>query len=50
MIDPKLLRNNIEAVNAGFGKTWCTTDREEWASLEARRKEIQSKTEIYSRT
>ena len=45
MIDPKLLRNNIEAVNAALAKRGVQLNVEEWASLEAQRKEIQSKTE-----
>jgi len=45
MIDPKLLRNNIEAVNVALAKRGVQLNVEEWASLEARRKEIQSKTE-----
>ncbi len=45
MIDPKLLRNNIEAVNLALAKRGVHLNVEEWASLEARRKEIQSKTE-----
>ncbi|WP_010113115.1 serine--tRNA ligase [Acinetobacter sp. P8-3-8] len=45
MIDPKLLRNNIEAVNLALAKRGVQLNVEEWASLEARRKEIQSRTE-----
>jgi len=45
MIDPKLLRNNIEAVNAALAKRGVQLDAAEWAALEVRRKEIQSKTE-----
>ena len=45
MIDPKLLRNNIEAVNLALAKRGVQLDVAEWADLEARRKEIQSKTE-----
>jgi seryl-tRNA synthetase len=45
MIDPKLLRNNIEAVNAALAKRGVQLNVEEWAALESRRKEIQSKTE-----
>lgn len=45
MIDPKLLRNNIEAVNAALAKRGVQLDVATWAELEARRKEIQSKTE-----
>lgn len=45
MIDPKLLRNNIEAVNLAFAKRGIQLDVAEWAALEARRKTIQSKTE-----
>lgn len=45
MIDPKLLRNNIEAVNLAFAKRGIQLDVAEWAALEARRKSIQSKTE-----
>jgi seryl-tRNA synthetase len=45
MIDPKLLRNNIEAVNAALAKRGVQLDVAEWADLEARRKAIQSKTE-----
>ena len=45
MIDPKLIRNNIEAVNLALAKRGVQLNIEEWVSLEARRKEIQSKTE-----
>ncbi len=45
MIDPKLLRNNIEAVNLALAKRGVQLDVEEWAALEVRRKEIQQKTE-----
>ena len=45
MIDPKLLRNNIEAVNLALAKRGVQLNVDEWASLEVRRKEIQSKTE-----
>ncbi len=42
MIDPKLLRNNIEAVNLALAKRGVQLDVAEWAALEARRKELQS--------
>lgn len=45
MIDPKLIRNNIEAVNLALAKRGVQLNVEEWASPEARRKEIQSRTE-----
>ncbi|MDC4272809.1 serine--tRNA ligase, partial [Acinetobacter baumannii] len=45
MIDPKLLRNNIEAVNLALATRGVQLNVAEWADLEARRKEIQSKTE-----
>ena len=45
MIDPKLIRNNIEAVNLALAKLDVQLNVEEWASLEAHRKELQSKTE-----
>ena len=45
MIDPKLLRTNIEAVNLALAKRGVQLDTAEWAALEARRKDIQSKTE-----
>lgn len=45
MIDPKLIRNNIEAVNVALAKRGVQLNVEEWASLEARRKDIQSRTE-----
>ena len=45
MIDPKLLRNNIEAVNLALAKRGVQLDPAEWSALEARRKELQSKTE-----
>lgn len=45
MIDPKLLRNNIEAVNLALAKRGVQLNVEDWTSLEARRKELQSKTE-----
>ena len=45
MIDPKLLRNDIEAVNAALAKRGVQLDAAEWAALETRRKDIQSKAE-----
>ena len=45
MIDPKLIRNNIEAVNLALAKRGVQLNVEEWASLEAHRKELQSKSE-----
>jgi len=42
MIDPKLLRNNIEAVNAALAKRGVQLDVQEWTSLETRRKDLQS--------
>lgn len=45
MIDPKLLRNDIEAVNLAYAKRGIQLNAEEWADLESRRKAIQSKTE-----
>src|SRR5690606_19752231 len=45
MIDPKLLRNNIEAVNVALAKRGVQLNVEECASVEPRGKEIQSKTE-----
>lgn len=45
MIDPKLIRNNIEAVNLALAKRGVQLNVAEWASLEARRKELQSRTE-----
>ena len=45
MIDPKLIRTNIEAVNLALAKRGIQLDVAEWASLEARRKDLQSKTE-----
>ena len=40
MIDPKLLRNNIEAVNAALAKRGVQLNAQEWADLEVRRKEL----------
>lgn len=45
MIDPKLLRNNLDAVNAALAKRGVQLDAGEWAALENRRKDIQQKTE-----
>ena len=45
MIDPKLLRNDIDAVNAALAKRGVQLDAAEWAALETRRKDIQSKAE-----
>ena len=45
MIDPKLLRNNIEAVNAALAKRGIQLNVQEWADLEVRRKDLQSKAE-----
>lgn len=45
MIDPKLLRNNIEAVNIALAKRGVQLNIDDWNSLEARRKDLQSNTE-----
>lgn len=45
MIDPKLLRNNFDLVNAALAKRGVQLDAAEWAGLENRRKAIQQKTE-----
>ena len=45
MIDPKLLRNNIDVVNAALAKRGVQLDTAEWAALENHRKAIQLKTE-----
>lgn len=45
MIDPKLLRNNFDVVNAALAKRGVQLDAGEWAALETRRKDIQQKTE-----
>jgi seryl-tRNA synthetase len=45
MIDPKLLRNNFDVVNAALAKRGIQLDAAEWADLENRRREIQLKTE-----
>ena len=45
MIDPKLLRNNLDVVNAALAKRGVQLDAAEWAALENRRKDIQQKTE-----
>ncbi|MBF7686839.1 serine--tRNA ligase [Acinetobacter rathckeae] len=45
MIDPKQLRNNIEAVNLALAKRGIQLNVDEWAELESQRKELQSKTE-----
>ena len=45
MIDPKLLRNNFDVVNAALAKRGVQLDAGEWAALENRRKDIQQKTE-----
>ncbi|MEC7120251.1 MAG: serine--tRNA ligase, partial [Pseudomonadota bacterium] len=45
MIDPKLLRNQIETVNAALSKRGVSLDPSVWAALEARRKAIQVRTE-----
>lgn len=45
MIDPKLLRNSLDVVNAALAKRGVQLDAAEWAALENRRKDIQQKTE-----
>lgn len=45
MIDPKLLRNNIDVVNAALAKRGIQLDVAEWNALESHRKSIQQKTE-----
>lgn len=45
MIDPKLLRNNIDVVNAALAKRGVQLDVAEWNALESHRKNIQQKTE-----
>lgn len=45
MIDPKLLRNHIDTVNAALAKRGIQLDVAEWAELENRRKIIQQKAE-----
>ena len=45
MIDPKLLRSNIDVVNAALAKRGVQLDPAEWATLESHRKAIQLKTE-----
>ncbi|MDR9777760.1 serine--tRNA ligase, partial [Rhizobium hidalgonense] len=45
MIDPKLLRTNIDMVNAALAKRGVQLDPAEWATLESHRKAIQLKTE-----
>lgn len=45
MIDPKLLRGQIELVNAALAKRGVCLDTALWADLEARRKAIQVRTE-----
>ncbi|TEU30652.1 serine--tRNA ligase [Alkanindiges illinoisensis] len=45
MIDPKLLRNNIDVVNAALAKRGVQLDIAEWNALESHRKTIQQKTE-----
>lgn len=45
MIDPKLLRNNIDVVNAALAKRGVQLDVAEWNALENHRKNIQQKTE-----
>lgn len=45
MIDPKLLRGQIELVNAALAKRGICLDTTMWADLEARRKAIQVRTE-----
>lgn len=45
MIDPKLLRNNLDLVNAALAKRGVQLDAAEWSALETRRKGIQQKTE-----
>ncbi len=45
MIDPKLLRTNIELVNTALAKRGIQLDVQQWADLESRRKALQQKTE-----
>jgi seryl-tRNA synthetase len=46
MIDPKLLRNNIEAVNAALAKRGVQLNAQN-GHLEVRRKEFSQKLKIY---
>lgn len=45
MIDPKLLRNNIDQVNIALAKRGIQLNVQEWAELESRRKDLQQRTE-----
>lgn len=45
MIDPKLLRNQIDVVNAALCKRGVQLDQSLWANLESRRKALQLRTE-----
>ncbi|NBB91707.1 MAG: serine--tRNA ligase [Gammaproteobacteria bacterium] len=45
MLDPHLLRNELESVTARLARRGYHLDIENYASLEARRKELQTKTE-----
>ncbi len=45
MLDPQLLRNDLERVVAGLARRGYPLDREHYAALESRRKELQSRTE-----
>ncbi|MGD1990784.1 MAG: serine--tRNA ligase [Chromatiales bacterium] len=45
MLDPKRLRNDLDAVIAGVSRRGFTFDRERFESLEARRKELQVRTQ-----
>lgn len=45
MIDPKLLRNDIDTVNAALAKRGIQLDVQEWDELEKNRKDLQQTTE-----
>jgi len=45
MLDPQLLRNDLERVAAGLGRRGYHLDMEQFAALEARRKQLQTRLE-----
>jgi len=45
MLDPKILRNNLSHITAQLARRGYTLDTEKFQSMEARRKELQVKTE-----
>ena len=45
MLDPKILRQDLDAVAANLARRGYTLDRERYLALEAERKELQTRVE-----